>query len=97
MLPSNACCNLRSKVLKAPVSAKDVRLSESHGVTHGTNASAQQVLDILSEPVKTAVYNYDIVADEMAEMIAKHTFSLNVDDSMNGTVASFKPVNLPNA
>ena len=64
----------------------------SHGCS---NSSAQQVIDILSEPVNKAIYNYDIVADEMAEMIAKHT-SLNVDDSMNATVASFKPVHLQN-
>ena len=58
-----------------------------------SNSSAQQVIDILSEPVNKAVYNYDVVADEMAEMIAKHT-SLNMDDSMTATVASFKPVTL---
>jgi hypothetical protein len=53
--------------------------------------SSQQVIDTLSQPV--SVYKYDNVADEMAEMIAKHTFSMDIDDSANSTVASFKPIN----
>lgn len=53
--------------------------------------SSQQVIDTLSRAV--SVYKYDNVADEMAEMIAKHTFSMDVDDSDNSTVATFKPVN----
>jgi hypothetical protein len=49
------------------------------------------VIDTLSKPV--SVYKYDNVADEMAEMIAKHTFSMDVDDTAKSTVASFKPIN----
>mmetsp|Transcript_22664 Transcript_22664/g.33129 ORF Transcript_22664/g.33129 Transcript_22664/m.33129 type:complete len:159 (-) Transcript_22664:155-631(-) len=85
--------DLKSRVTEANI-ALDVLISPRNGrnwVQWESNSSSQQVVDILSEPV--AVNNYDIVADEMAEMVAKHTFTLNVDDSMNNsTVASFKPV-----
>lgn len=64
----------------------------SHAWEGTQQNSSQQVIDTLSQPV-TSVYKYDNVADEMAEMIAKHTFSMDVDDSANSTVASFKPIN----
>lgn len=57
------------------------------------STSSQQVIDMLGE--KTSLYNYDIVADEMAEIVSKHTFGLRVDDNENSALASFKPVNLP--
>ena len=63
----------------------------SHAWENTQQHSSQHVIDTLSQPV--SVYKYDNVADEMAEMIAKHTFSLDVDDSANSTVASFKPIN----
>ena len=57
-----------------------------------SQSSSEQVIEILSQPV-TSLYKYDNVADEMAEMIAKHTFNMDVDDSANSTVAAFKPIN----
>mmetsp|Transcript_20043 Transcript_20043/g.33776 ORF Transcript_20043/g.33776 Transcript_20043/m.33776 type:complete len:168 (-) Transcript_20043:261-764(-) len=66
----------------------------SHAWEHSQPNTSQQVIDTLSHPV--SVYKYDNVADEMAEMIAKHTFSMDVDDSANSTVASFKPINTAN-
>mmetsp|Transcript_20005 Transcript_20005/g.28733 ORF Transcript_20005/g.28733 Transcript_20005/m.28733 type:complete len:159 (-) Transcript_20005:67-543(-) len=89
---------LRSRVTDAQITLdalRSPRTSKSWAQWE-SNASSQQVIDILCEPV--AVCNYDVVAEEMAEMVAKHTFTLNVDDSMNNsTVASFKPVSSPMA
>ena len=55
----------------------------------GSNNSSQQVIDILSAPV--LVNNYDIVADELAEMAATHSFNINTaaDKSTHSTVVSF--------
>lgn len=63
----------------------------SHAWEGAQSHTSQQVIDTLSKPV--SVYKYDNVADEMAEMIAKHTFSMDVDDTAKSTVASFKPIN----
>jgi hypothetical protein len=57
----------------------------------GAKNSSQQVVDILSAPV--VVNNYDIVADELAEMATTYTFKMSADDTTNSTVASFRPVN----
>jgi hypothetical protein len=37
------------------------------------------------------VNNFDIVADEIAEMAATYTFKMSADDT-NPTVAAFRPV-----
>ncbi len=58
----------------------------------GANHTSQQVVDILSAPI--SVNNYDNVADELAEIAAAHTLSINADESTNSTVASFRQVNL---
>jgi hypothetical protein len=52
------------------------------------DATSQNIIENLSRPV--SVYNIDIVADEMAEIIAKHTTELTIDDSSTSSIASFK-------
>ena len=54
------------------------------------DATSQNIIENLNRPV--SLYNIDIVADELAEIIAKHTTELNIDDNSNSSVASFKAV-----
>jgi hypothetical protein len=73
--------NISSDVISPPQKRSHLQWGASH--------SSQQVVDILSAPV--VVNNYDIVADEIAEMAATYTFKMSTDDA-NPTVASFRPV-----
>ena len=52
------------------------------------NGTSQNVFDDLSRPIN--VYNFEIVADELAEVIAKHTTELTIDDNATSSIASFK-------
>mmetsp|Transcript_17970 Transcript_17970/g.18736 ORF Transcript_17970/g.18736 Transcript_17970/m.18736 type:complete len:148 (-) Transcript_17970:29-472(-) len=79
---------LRNKIKQANVAVDLVSPPQKKSYLQwGVNNSSQQVIDILSAPV--LVNNYDIVADELAEMAATHTFNMNADDSTNSTVVSF--------
>ena len=57
------------------------------------DATSQNIIENLSRPV--SVYNIDIVADEMAEVISKYTTELNIDDNSSSSIASFKAVGPP--
>ncbi len=65
------------------------------GFVGQTDNSAQAVVEALSKPV--SIYNYDIVADEVAEIIAKHTSELRASDGSNTSIATFKSVVPSNA
>lgn len=56
-----------------------------------TDDSPQDIIENLSEPI--SVYNIDVVADEMAEIISKHTTELSIDDGPSSSVATFKVSN----
>ena len=69
------------------IDAKKYEMSGENQSVGCTDATSQNIIENLSRPV--SVYNIDIVADEMAEIIAKHTTELNIDDSAS-SIASFK-------
>ena len=86
----------RDKVDSAGVSVNNQLLlhDSSQAALRQPDSSSQSVIDTLSKPI--SIYNADIVADEVAEIIAKHTLELRIDDSSNSSIASFKisgPVN----
>lgn len=64
-------------------------LGDHRGIGHAETTS-QNVIENLSRPV--SVYNIDMIADEMAEIIAKSTIELNIDDNSASSIASFKAV-----
>mmetsp|Transcript_26989 Transcript_26989/g.27231 ORF Transcript_26989/g.27231 Transcript_26989/m.27231 type:complete len:153 (+) Transcript_26989:81-539(+) len=82
--------SMRTKLLNSTISTAIFTSPKKARMSPYIDANSPQgVIEILSEPVK--VFDFDVLADEMAEMVAKHTFNLRADDS-NTTVASFKPV-----
>lgn len=81
----------RNKMKQANISCDVISPPQKRSLLQwGTNHSSQQVVDILSAPV--IVNNYDVVADDLAEMAATYTFKLSADDTTNSTVASFRPI-----
>eukprot|EP01041_Mallomonas_annulata_P010543 gene10543-21982_t len=79
---------MRTKLMNATVSSS-IFTSPKRSKPSSSETTSEGVVEILSAPI--AVFNHDVLADEMAEIVAKNTFNLRVDDS-NPTVASFKPV-----
>eukprot|EP01036_Dinobryon_divergens_P044590 gene44590-59496_t len=77
----------RTKLMNATVSSS-IFTSPKRSKPSSSETTSEGVVEILSAPI--AVFNHDVLADEMAEIVAKNTFNLRVDDS-NPTVASFKP------
>ena len=58
------------------------RVADSGGATlkvNGDNSQRKSVPEILKEPLNT---EYDeTVADEMAEIVSKHTYNMTIDDN----------------
>ena len=75
---------IASGILTPPILDQKPSTSKSSGM------SPHSVVDTHSE--KISVYDYDVLADELAEIVSKHTFNLvGEDDSKdNTTVAMFR-------
>lgn len=77
----------RTRLDNVSIDTKKYEVAGGNQAVGCTDATSQNIIENLSRPV--SVYNIDIVADEMAEIIAKHTTELNIDDSAS-SIASFK-------
>jgi hypothetical protein len=80
--------HFRAQVANATIDAS-VFSAPSYRPTSGS-VSRGRVVDVLSEPVD--VSSIDVIADEIAELVSNHTFNFRMDDTVNATVVSFKPV-----
>ena len=89
-------CAHRSKIESVGLDLPQLNHTKETSILGQTDNSTQAVVEALSKPV--SIYNYDIVADEVAEIIAKHTSELRTDDGSNTSIATFKsvvPTNTP--
>ena len=52
--------------------------NEDSSAVQNSNSHRKSVTEILKEPLNYSYY--EVVADEMAEIVSKHTYNMHVDD-----------------
>lgn len=82
----------QSTIKNSPNTLMGTRRQSQEANSNSNNGKS--VTEMLNEPLNTNYY--EIIADEVAEIVSKHTYNMRVDDSDTGIVV-LKPASTSNS